>query len=77
MGRYPGQRWPHISHLTHRDCYGSISGSNCVLLVAEYRGVGDWSVMIGPPKVAAEGLEKKGLVGTSWLHVSRPYANGI
>jgi hypothetical protein len=37
----------------------------CVLLVAEYRGVGAWSVMIGPLKVAAEGLEKKGLVGTS------------
>jgi len=36
-----------------------------VLLVAEYRGVGAWSVMIEPLKVAAEGLEKKGLVGTS------------
>jgi hypothetical protein len=37
----------------------------CVWLVAEYRGVGAWSVMIGALKVAAEGLEKKGLVGTS------------
>jgi IS5 family transposase len=34
----------------------------CVLLVAEYRGVGAWSVMIGPLKVAAEGLEKRGLL---------------